>query len=49
MAPSTQKALLVTEVGKPLQLVNDRPVPQPGPDQALLKVSPAELALAHFF
>lgn len=39
--PTTQKALLVTEVGKPLQLVTDHPVPQPGPDQVLLKVTVA--------
>jgi NADPH2:quinone reductase len=39
--PTTQKALLVTEVGKPLQLVTDRIVPQPGPNQVLLKVTVA--------
>ncbi|KAF2502723.1 putative alcohol dehydrogenase [Lophium mytilinum] len=37
--PTTQKALVVTEVGKPLSLVTDRPVPQPGPDQVLLRVT----------
>ena len=36
--PPTQKALVVSEVGKPLQLVNDRSVSQPGPGQVLLKV-----------
>ncbi|KIW85370.1 hypothetical protein Z517_00760 [Fonsecaea pedrosoi CBS 271.37] len=41
MVPKTQKALLVTEVGKPLVLVTDRPVPQPGPDQVLLRVTVA--------
>jgi len=41
--PTTQKALLVTEVGKPLQLVPNHPVPQPGPDQVLLKVTVAGL------
>jgi len=39
--PTTQKALLVTEVGKPLQLVTNHPVPQPGPNQVLLKVTVA--------
>ncbi|RDW58744.1 hypothetical protein BP6252_13220 [Coleophoma cylindrospora] len=43
MAPTVQKALVVTEVGKPLQLVTDRPVPQPGPNQVLLKVTVAGL------
>ncbi|KAL5327572.1 hypothetical protein ACEPPN_005273 [Leptodophora sp. 'Broadleaf-Isolate-01'] len=38
MVPQIQKALIVTEIGKPLQLVTDRPVPKPGPDQVLLKV-----------
>jgi NADPH2:quinone reductase len=33
----SQKAVLATEVGKPLQLVTDRSVPQPGPGQVLLK------------
>ena len=40
MAP-TQKALLVTEIGKPVVLVSDRPIPQPGPNQVQLKVSVA--------
>jgi NADPH2:quinone reductase len=39
MVPSTQKALLVTAVGNPVQLVNKHPVPEPGPDEVLLKVS----------
>ncbi len=38
---STQKALVVSEVGKPLVLVNDHPVVRPGPNQLLLKVSVA--------
>ncbi|KFY26015.1 hypothetical protein V491_01508 [Pseudogymnoascus sp. VKM F-3775] len=37
MAPQIQKALIVTEIGKPLQLVTDHPVPKPGPDQVLMK------------
>jgi NADPH2:quinone reductase len=42
MAPSTtQKALLVKELRKPLQLVTNHPVPQPGADQVLLKVTVA--------
>jgi len=40
---STQKALLVTEIGKPLVLVHDRPIARPGPDQVQLKVSVAGL------
>jgi len=39
--PTTQRALLATEVGKPLQLVANHPVHQPGPDQVLLKVTVA--------
>jgi NADPH2:quinone reductase len=37
--PTTQTALLVTKVGKPLQFVTNHPVPQPGPNQVLLKVA----------
>ncbi|KAH8901479.1 putative alcohol dehydrogenase [Thozetella sp. PMI_491] len=37
----TQKALVITEVGKPLILVHDRPIPSPGPNQVLLKVTVA--------
>lgn len=40
---STQKALLVTEISKPMVLVTDYPIPQPGPDQIQLKVSVAGL------
>lgn len=39
----TQKALLVTEIGKPVVLVTDRPIPQPGPNQVQLKVRVAGL------
>jgi NADPH2:quinone reductase len=39
--PTTQKALLVKDVGRPIQLVLNHPVPQPGPDQVLLKVTTA--------
>ncbi|KAH6880660.1 putative alcohol dehydrogenase [Thelonectria olida] len=42
MAP-TQKALLITEVGKPAVLVNDRAVPEPGPNQVQIKVTVAGL------
>ncbi|KAI1618970.1 putative alcohol dehydrogenase [Exophiala viscosa] len=41
MVPQTQKALLVTELGKPLILVTDHPVPQPGPGQVLIRVTVA--------
>src|ERR1700761_6778914 len=41
--PATQKALVVTELRRPLALVTDWPVPQPGPDQVLLKVTVAGL------
>ncbi|KIV84513.1 hypothetical protein PV11_00288 [Exophiala sideris] len=41
MAPQTQKALLVTELGKPLIFVTDHPVPQPGPGQVLIRVTVA--------
>ncbi|CAN8102714.1 unnamed protein product [Discula destructiva] len=41
--PSTQKALLVTEIGKPVVLVTEHPIPEPGPKQIQLKVSVAGL------
>lgn len=41
MAPQTQKALLVTEIGKPLTLVTNHPVPQPGPGQVQVRVTVA--------
>ncbi|OAP60433.1 hypothetical protein AYL99_05435 [Fonsecaea erecta] len=41
MVPKTQKALLVTEVGKPLVLQTDRPVAEPGPGQVLIRVTVA--------
>lgn len=41
MAPSTEKAVIVTEIGKPLQLISNHLVPQPGPNQVLLKVTVA--------
>jgi NADPH2:quinone reductase len=40
--PTSQKALLITEVGQPLQLVTNHAVPQPGPNQVLFKVTVAE-------
>lgn len=40
---STQKALLVTEIGKPVVLVTDHPIPQPGAKQIQIKVSVAGL------
>jgi NADPH:quinone reductase-like Zn-dependent oxidoreductase len=41
MAPQTQKALVVTEVGKPLTLTTDRATPQPGAGQVLIHVTVA--------
>lgn len=43
MSTQTQKALLVTEVGKPLTLATDWPVPQPGPSQLQVRVTVAGL------
>jgi NADPH:quinone reductase len=40
---STQKALIFTTVGQPLELVHDRAVPEPGPNQVQLKVTVAGL------
>lgn len=37
----TQKALIVTAVGKPVSLVEDRSIPQPGSNQVQVKVSVA--------
>ncbi|KIA75684.1 alcohol dehydrogenase [Aspergillus ustus] len=39
----TQKALVITEVGKPLTLITDRPIPTPGPGQVQVKVRVAGL------
>lgn len=41
MAPQTQKALLVTEIGKPLILVTNQPIPQPKPSQVQIRVTVA--------
>ena len=41
MAPQTQKALLVTEIGKPLVLSTTHPIPQPGPTQLQIRVTVA--------
>ncbi|OQD60233.1 hypothetical protein PENPOL_c026G01489 [Penicillium polonicum] len=38
MAPPTQKALIVTEVGKPLTLTTDWPVPRPEANQVQIRV-----------
>lgn len=40
MAP-TQKALIVTEVGKPVTLTSDQAIPEPGPKQIQIKVKVA--------
>lgn len=37
----TQKALVVTEIGKPVKLVHDQPIPEPGPKQIQVKVKVA--------
>lgn len=39
----TQKALVVTEIRKPVTLTSDRPVPQPGPHQLQVRVTVAGL------
>ena len=38
---STQRALLVQEIGKPLVLVHDRPIPKAGHGQVQIKVTVA--------
>lgn len=38
MATQTHKAFVVSEIGKQLSLIHDRPTPKPGPDQVLLRV-----------
>lgn len=43
MVPSIQKAIVVTEIGKPVELITNHPVPQPGPNQVLLKINVAGL------
>lgn len=35
---SVQKALIVAEIGKPVKLIHDKPIPEPGPKQIQLKV-----------
>ncbi|KAH8692042.1 putative alcohol dehydrogenase [Talaromyces proteolyticus] len=39
----TQKALIVSELGKPVTLVSDWPIPEPGTDQVQVKVTVAGL------
>lgn len=36
--PATQKAVAITGIGKPVELITDWPVSKPGPKQVLLKV-----------
>ena len=43
MAPTTQKALGVVAEGEPWKILNDRPVPTPGPNEVLVKVISAAL------
>lgn len=38
MSPTTQKALIVTEIGKPVKLIHDQAIPEPGPKQIQIKV-----------
>jgi NADPH2:quinone reductase len=40
---TTQKALLVAEIGKPIILTHDRAIPEPGPSQVQIKVAVAGL------
>jgi len=40
---STQRAIVVQEIGKPVVLINNRPIPTPGPNQIQIKVSIAGL------
>ncbi|KIV90130.1 hypothetical protein PV10_07471 [Exophiala mesophila] len=39
MVPKVQKAIVITEIGKPVTLVTDRPVPQPGQNQIQVQVT----------
>ncbi|KAJ0418389.1 putative alcohol dehydrogenase [Aspergillus carlsbadensis] len=39
--PTTQKALIVPAIGAPVELITDRPIPTPGPNQVQVKVSVA--------
>lgn len=41
MPSSTQKAIQVTEIGKPVTLTTNHPIPEPGPKQIQVKVSVA--------
>lgn len=43
MSSTQQKAIVVKELGKPVTLVTDWPIPQPGPNQIQLKVRVAGL------
>lgn len=38
---SSQKAIVATDIGKPLVLVSDYPIPEPGPNQVQIKVTVA--------
>jgi NADPH2:quinone reductase len=38
---STQKILVVTEIGKPVKLVHGHAIPEPGPKQIQVKVKVA--------
>ncbi|KAK8069941.1 hypothetical protein PG994_006557 [Apiospora phragmitis] len=40
---NVQQAIVVTEVGKPAVLIDNQPIPQPGPNQVQIKVSVAGL------
>lgn len=41
MSPTTQKAIVVTKLGKPVTLITDRAIPEPGPNQIQIKVTVA--------
>ncbi|KAK6854122.1 hypothetical protein PG995_009215 [Apiospora arundinis] len=40
---NVQKAIVVTEVGKPAVLIDNQPIPQPGPNQVQIRVTVAGL------
>jgi len=37
MSTHTQKAIVATEIGKPLVLTTDHPIPRPGPSQVQVR------------
>jgi NADPH:quinone reductase len=41
MSSTVQKAVVITAIGEPAVLINDRKIPQPGPNQVQIKVTVA--------